>query len=180
MAERLFAARIDPDKGVIASSVGTAGVSGYPMDVAAAQILRELGGDGEGHVARRMTPALIAEADLILTSEIAHRSQVLHADPMAFRRVFTLQEFGWLGAGLTSPPLSVTEHQLRVRVSEVAAQRGGVPTSDVDEIGDPFGAPLRVMRACGQQIADAVTAVVAVLGVARTLHPADPHASIGG
>ncbi len=180
IAERLFAARIDSTRQVTASSAGTAGVTGFAMDAPAAQVLRELGGDSEGHVARRLTPALIAESDLILTGEISHRSQVVLADPMAFRRVFTLQEFGRLGAELTSLPAAATGDQLRSRIFEVAAQRGRVPAPDVDGIGDPYGAPLRVMRTCGHQIADAVDAAVAVLGLACLSYPADGRARLYG
>ncbi len=180
IAERLFGTRIDSTRPVIASSAGTAGLTGFPMDAPAAQVLRELGGDSDGHVARRLTPALIAESDLILTGQTSHRSAVVLADPMAFRRVFTLREFGRLGAELTSLPASATEDQLRSRVLDVAAQRGQAPASDVDEIDDPFGAPLRMMRACGQQIADAVDAAAAVLGLARLSYPADGRAKIAG
>lgn len=67
IAERLFLARMDPDGPATASSAGTAGVTGAPMDARAARVLRDLGGDGEGHVARRLEPAMIAESDLILT-----------------------------------------------------------------------------------------------------------------
>ncbi len=173
MAERLFAARIDSTGQVISSSAGTAGVTGFPMDALAAQVLHELGGDSEGHVARRLNRAMIGESDLILTGQTSHRSAVVRADPLAFRRVFTLREFGRLGTGLTSLPVAATEDQLRERVLEVASQRGLVPAADDDEIGDPFGAALSVMRACGQQIADAVDATVAVLGLARRSYPSD-------
>lgn len=180
MAERLFTARIDPARSVSASSAGTSGVTGHPMDTPAAQVLREWGGDSEGHVARRLDPAMITESDLILTFESSHRSAVVRADPMAFRRVFTLGEFGRLGAGLTPLPMTATEDQLRARVLEVAAQRGLAPASEMDEIGDPFGASLKVMRACGEQITGAVDGAVAVLGLARPSYPADGRERING
>lgn len=168
IAERVFSARIDPHRAVSASSAGTAGMTGYPMDDLAAQVLRELGGDSAGHVARRLSQKLIAESDLILTGETSHRSQVILADPMAFRRVFTLREFGRLGAELQSLPAEVTEEQLRTRVLEVAAQRGlaAMPEERSDDIADPYGAPVRVMRTCGQQITDAVDAALGALGLA--------------
>lgn len=152
------------------------------MDAPAAQVLHELGGDGADHVARRLTPALIAESDLILTGQTFHRSEVVLANPMAFRRVFTLREFGRLGAGFASLPVAAAEDQLRMRVLDIASQRGHAPPPDEleDEISDPFGAPLRVMRACGQTISDAVDAVVALLGLARLSSSADGRARIDG
>ncbi len=181
IAERLFAARIDSTLPVLASSAGTAGLTGSPIDPRAGQVLRELGGDGGGHVARRLTPAMIAESDLILTSESSHRSEVVLAEPMAFRRVFSLREFGRLGAGLMAMPGVATEDELRSRVLEVASQRGVAPapdTPDVEDIGDPFGAPLRIMRACGEQIAEAIDAAIAVLGLAVLPASADGRAKI--
>ena len=169
MAERLFSARIDPVREVAVASAGTAGVTGFPMDGAAAQVLVELGGSGEGHVARRLSPAMIAGSDLFLTGVTMHRSQVVLADPMAFRRVFTLREFGRLGAELEAPTAATTDDELRARVREVAAQRGqGLPPDEgEDEIADPYLSPLRVMRVCGQQIADAVDAAITLLGLSR-------------
>lgn len=174
MAALLFAARIDSMRPLLVSSAGTAGVTGFPMDASAARVLRELGADGRGHVARRLTRELIAESDLILTGETCHRSSVVLTDPLAFRRAFTLREFGRLAAGLVALPDTATEDLLRIRVLEIASQRGQapVPDPDDDEISDPFGGNLRVMRARGQEITDAVDAVVAALRLAPLSDPA--------
>ncbi|MDQ2749132.1 MAG: hypothetical protein M3Y44_06360, partial [Actinomycetota bacterium] len=97
MAERLLQARIDASLPLRTASAGTAGLSGWGMDAPSALVLRELGGDGEGHSAQRLSPRLVADADLILTAEVEHRDAAIRADHSARGRAFTLREFGRLG-----------------------------------------------------------------------------------
>jgi protein-tyrosine phosphatase len=177
IAERLFRARVDPDAPVGVSSAGTAGLVGHPMDRASALALRELGGDPDRHVARRISAELVRSADLILTMETMHRSVVVQADPLALRKTFTLREFGRLGASVGQRPGALpTEDELRVRVAEIADQRGRVETVEAaaDEIGDPYGAPLDVARQQAAQVSDAVDAAVTALALApihARIHP---------
>ena len=169
VAAQLLAHRLDPAWPVRVASAGTAAVVGYGIDAPSALALAELGVEPQAHAARRLTNEMINAADLVLTAETAHRSLVVQAEPLAFRRAFTLREFGRLGghlASLTDPP---TVDQLRQRVAEIAASRGvrEPPEFGDDDIADPFGASLEVARACTAQISDALDAVVRALGSAR-------------
>ncbi|MGI8761857.1 MAG: low molecular weight phosphatase family protein [Jatrophihabitantaceae bacterium] len=180
IAERLFRARVPAEAPMIISSAGTMALIGYPMDAACEQALRELGGDGAEHVGRMLSSAMVADADLILSAETAHRSAIVQDQPAVFRRAFTIREFGRLGATL-APPTPAAQHfawpppppppptttSLRQRVAAVADQRGraDAPEPGADEIGDPFGAPLQVARDCAAEIAQALDAVIATLGV---------------
>jgi protein-tyrosine phosphatase len=140
------------------------------MDGPSAVTLRELGGDPDGHSAQRLTAHLLARADLILTAERSHRSVVVQADPLAFRRAFTIREFARLGATLDRIEGPLTPQGLRRRVAEVAAQRGMVAsvTPEVqDDIGDPFGGTLDDARVCGRQISEGIDAVISTLGLGR-------------
>jgi protein-tyrosine phosphatase len=168
MAERLFQARTDPALAVRAVSAGTHGLTGWGMDDTSAFVLRELGGDGEGHEAQRLSSGLIAAADLILTAETEHRTAVVRADPHASPRAFTMREFARLGADLGPLPQCDAE-QLRARIAQVAERRVAQPPAGPmrDDIGDPYGAALELVRACGLQIATAVDADIAALGLAR-------------
>lgn len=168
-AQRLLRARLDGSAPISAASAGVAALVGYPMDAASATALRELGADPDGHVGVQLTPRVIAGADLILTAEAAHRSVVLQSDPLAFRRVFMLREFGRLGTGLGPLDGPATAALLRDRVGEVADRRGQTEPAapGADDIADPFGAPLKVARACGLQVAEAVDATIAALGLSR-------------
>jgi protein-tyrosine phosphatase len=118
-------------------------------------------------LARRLTPALIRSADLILTAQVEHLSAVLREDPRALRRAFTMREFGRLGAGLGPLEGAFDPDVLRARVAMVAGQRGQLvpPAPGADEIGDPYGAAMSAVRACGAQIDAAVDAIIAALGL---------------
>jgi len=169
MAERLFRARLDPALPIAATSAGTSGLAGWPMDAPSAQALRELGGDPGGHAGRRMTEAMVAGADLILTAQIEHRSVILQADPLAFRRTFTLREFARLGAALGPLAAPVSVAALHERVGAVAAERGNAAPAGAggDDIADPYGATLDVARLCAGEIAAAVDHLIGALGLAR-------------
>jgi len=165
IAERLLRARVADRAPVVAASAGIRGLPEHPIDGSCALALRELGGDPGGHVSRRLSQQLIAGADLILTAETAHLSEIVQSEPLAFRRIFTMREFGRLGSGLVALP--PTPAVLRTRVVEIGARRGSAPPAgaDEDDIADPFGASLRVVRACARQIAEAVDECLLALGL---------------
>ncbi|MEP7020703.1 MAG: hypothetical protein ABI808_08630 [Pseudonocardiales bacterium] len=167
MAERLFEARTDPSLPLRTSSAGTGGLTGWGMDGPSALVLRELGGDPDGHSAQRLDRRLIAEADLILTAEVGHREAVTRAERRAHGRAFTLREFGRLGRGLGPLPQPPSVDDLRSRVAQVANLRAGLEPAGrgVDDIADPYGAPLDFVRDCGVQSAAAVDAAIDALGL---------------
>lgn len=169
-AELLFAARLAAlprQPPITVASAGTAGLSGHDMDAPSAHAVREYGIDPSGHIARRATPAMINDADLILTAGSDHRSTILRAQPLVFRRTFTMREFARLGAGLAPLRAEVTVQALHERVIEVADQRGvvdaGAPGSD--DIGDPLGAGLEVARTTVARIDEVCAAALTALGL---------------
>ncbi len=166
VAARLFGARIGIGD-VTVSSAGTHPLTGYGIDGPSAFALRELGVDSAGHQAQRATIALTAQADLILAAQGGHRSTLVQAEPLVFRRAFTIREFARLGAELGPLDGPATAQTLRERVLEVAGQRGLVEPAEpgADDVGDPFGADLEVARACVSIISDSVDGVIRALGV---------------
>jgi protein-tyrosine phosphatase len=173
MAERLFEARTDPALPLRTASAGTSGLTGWSMDAPSALVLRELGGDPDGHSALRLSRRLIAGADLILTAEIEHRDEVVRGGRSAERRTFTLREFGRLGAGLGHLAQPPSADDLRARVADIAAIRAVLPPvgPEMHNIADPYGAAMDVVRACGNQTAAAVDAVIEALGLQRLATP---------
>jgi protein-tyrosine phosphatase len=167
MAERLFQARTDRTLPVCSASAGTSGLTGWEMDAPSALVLRELGGDGVGHIAQRLSHALVAQTDLILTAETEHRTAVTRSDPSAADRAFTLREFGRLGAGLGPLPQPPTAVEMRDRVAQIAGRRRAAPPAGpaLDDIGDPYGVALGLVRTCGLQIASSVDSAIDALGL---------------
>jgi protein-tyrosine phosphatase len=168
-AELLFRDRVGgvpAGLSIAVSSAGTHGLSGHDVDAPTAYALRERGLDPSPHAARRLSAAMTAAADLVLTADSAQRSIVLHDLPLAFRRTFTMREFARLGADL--PALAeISEDSLRARVAQVADQRGVVEAGlpGADEIGDPHGAGQDVARSTVTRIAATVDAIVHALGL---------------
>lgn len=169
IAERLMRARLKgPSLSVIeVGSAGTQAVAGYAMDRSCARVLRALGGVPDGHVARQLNQRLVESSDLVLTAIVEQRAQVMQSTPSAMQRVFTMREFARLGHPLGPLRREISEVALRERIIEVAAQRGRVepPIPGADDIGDPFGASLPVVRECGAHISAAVDGIIAALGL---------------
>lgn len=168
-AERLLAARLRPGLPVTVGSAGTGALVGRGIDEPTALALRRRGADPDHHRARLLTRELLAGAGLILSAESAHRSAIMQAEPISFRRTFTIREFGRLGAGLPPLPAPVTADALHDRVAEVAGRRGRVEVPvdpGADDIGDPFGAGLAVAADTVARVAAAVDAVLGALGLA--------------
>lgn len=131
-----------------AGSAGTHGLTGHPMDPAAATVLHQLGGESEGFVARRITPRMAEEADLILTLTARHRDAVLALAPRKLRRTFTLLEAAALveASGATS-------------IDDIADARSkhSAPALDIE---DPYTKAHEIYEAVGQQIADALPIIL--------------------
>jgi len=173
--ERLLQHEVDErrsrsDRGIIVSSAGTNAFAGSAMDLRVAAQLLAHGGDDSGFRARDLTPALIAESDLVLTATRGHRGKVALMSPKALRRVFTFRDFADLAAGVDMPRASLTEKDLRAWVRQVtekaAANRGLKPPLplDVADIVDPYRRQDGVLAAMVQQVVDSMPAVVRALG----------------
>jgi protein-tyrosine phosphatase len=172
--ERLLQHELDerrsvPERGILVRSAGTAALVGSPMDAQAAAQLVAHGGDASGFRARDLTPALIAESDLVLTATRAHRGKVALMSPKVLRRVFTFCDFADLVAWLDGPTTPVTHTDPRGWVRQVtekaAANRGLRPplAPEMADIVDPYRREDEVFATMAQQIVDSMSAVVRTL-----------------
>ena len=172
--ERLLQHELDEhrsgsDRGIIVSSAGTAALVGSAMDAQAAAQLVSRGGDASGFRARDLTPALLAESDLVLTATRAHRGKVALMSPKAQRRVFTFCDFADLVAGIDWPTVPLTQQDPRGWVRQItekaAASRGLRPplAPDAADIVDPYRREDEVFGTMAQQIVDSMPAVVRTL-----------------
>jgi protein-tyrosine phosphatase len=150
--------------GLRVESAGIRALVGQPMERNAADALVERGGDPRGFTARRLTEELVANADLVLGAERAHREAAVRLHPVALARSFTLREFVRLVAA-DRPRGTTPIERLRSSVRLAAQSRGRVPAvrSGEDDIPDPFGRAPAVMAACADQIAAAVADIVRLL-----------------
>lgn len=169
MAERLLQARLPSGTGpgVSVSSAGTDAFVGRPMESLAGLVLRELGGNPNGHTARQLRPAGARRASLILTATTSQRDAIVRDDRSVLRRTFAIREFARLGREVLSSGVDPSGADLGGRVRQIAERRASAPPpgSSVDEIADSLGAPFEVMRFRGLQISDAVDGVLYALGL---------------
>ena len=178
--ERVLQAELDRSWGrgaIEVASAGTGALAGHPMEHQARALLEEQGYAADGFVARDLTTAMVADADLVLTATRAHRGKVMALHPRAVRYTFTFREFAHLASGLTDDELaggtlagtgdgwlSARDHLARV-VSLAAGQRGvGAPLAEADaDVVDPYRRPAQVFQEMTGQIMGSLPAVVRAL-----------------
>lgn len=151
-AERLttaFAAESGRDD-LDAHSAGTRAVVGHGMEPTAALVLQQLGGDPEGFVARRLTPEIAEDADLVLTMSEQHRGDVITLAPRMMRVTFTLPEAA-----------RVQQASGAASVAELAEARAQFPASGPEDIVDPIGRDEETFVAVGSEIADLLLPLLA-------------------
>jgi protein-tyrosine phosphatase len=156
--ERLLAARV-PD--VSFASAGTYAVVGHPMSEPMAALVEAAGASAAGFAARRLTAALLSEADLVITATREHRAAVVELAPALVRRTYTLLELARL---LTAAPPegTTTTERLRSVPATAALARTRVRPGD-DDVVDPIGRPVSVYQRSFDQFLPAVDAGAAAL-----------------
>ncbi|MGD9618300.1 low molecular weight phosphatase family protein [Mycolicibacterium sp.] len=151
MAERLaaaYGAQLQiPNFNV--SSAGTRAMVASPIHPDAAVVLERLGGDASDFAARRFTPNIGLQADLVLTMTRAHRDTVLEVAPRILRKVFTL----------TEAELLISQFNPR-DVSDLGGLRSYVAAHDLTDILDPIGQDAEFFARVGSQIASVLPPVL--------------------
>ena len=172
--ERLLQRQLDErrpgsDRGILVRSAGTGALTGSAMDKRAAAQLLAYGGDPVGFRARDLTPALIAESDLVLTATRAQRGMVAVMYPKVLRQVFTFRDFADLVAGVDGLSARVTQTDPRAWVRQVteeaAASRGLNPPLEPGQadIIDPFRREDEVFVTMARQIVGSMPSIVRAL-----------------
>ena len=125
-------------------------------------VLAERGLDIARHRSRRLTDALVAGADLVLTMTRSHVWGVLAHDPDAVARTFLLAELPRLGAaaGPRSPGEPVRDWAARAAALRPA---GPVAGRADEEIPDPLGESVDVYEATAARIERASVSIADLL-----------------
>jgi protein-tyrosine-phosphatase len=135
------------------SSAGTLGFVGRPMNDTMAGTLVDI--DPSGFRSRRLTPAMIDEADLVLTAEDEHRQFILVEQPGAFRKVFSLGQFASAVQRLDSRPSGST-------LVDAVASTSGISQIRAD-VADPYRRGRRAAAVCARQIDELLAVVLPAL-----------------
>jgi len=150
LLRRALERRLD-DGAPAVGSAGTIAVDGAPAMPESVEAARERGVDIRTHGARRLTPQLIDDADLVVGMAAEHREAVARLLPGAAARAFTLKELTRI---LEARTTAETEPRLDARVGAAAAARAnGSPANRFDEdVVDPLGMPLETYRAIAWEL----------------------------
>ncbi|AZL07144.1 hypothetical protein CXR24_17375 [Brevibacterium aurantiacum] len=119
-------------------SAGTEGVVGAGATDDVQSLAADWGFDLSEFRAKRLQPAHVANADLVIGMERWHRSQVVTLEPRALRRTFTLREFARIIHSLSGRDDSTTRQRWENLVA--LAQRSRMPAPggpDFDDVVDP-------------------------------------------
>ena len=171
--ERARQAELDRSWGpgaVAVSSGGTGALPGHPRQDQARVLLESNANTADGFLARDLTPALVAEADIVLTATRAHRGKVAMLHPKALRYVFAFREFADLVSGLDDSQVHIPSDSAQEHIGRVvalAARQPGMraPHSDAQaDILDPNPPQAKVFEDMTDQIMGSLPTVARALG----------------
>lgn len=160
------------DSNLELSSAGTLGFVNHPMNDTMAETLDfENRGvvDAEAFRSRRLTPALVNDADLVLTAEDEHRQFILLEQPAAFRKVFSLGQFATVVQRLDSRASGST-------LVDAVANTSGIAQIRAD-VADPYRRGRRAAANCARQIDELLAVVLPALdgGAQGAAQDTDKH-----
>jgi len=160
LRERLGA---DADR-IEVRSAGTYAVVGEEIEPDAKRFLETVGVKPDPFEARDLLEQHVAEADLVLGAERAHRAAAVTLVPSAAKRTFTIREFARLVAGVQpeDAPTDDVVRRFQALVPAAAQRRGFVRADDPsdDDVADPYRQRYGAFEAAGRQLHEAVTAIV--------------------
>jgi protein-tyrosine phosphatase len=172
-AERLLRRHLDlavgglaEHGGVRVSSAGTGALVGEPISPPMAALIAAAGADAGNFLARQLSPAIVRDADLVVTMTNRHRNDTVAMVPAAVQRTFVLGELAHMlqsvdpdDVAAEGGPATSTAERLRVLVT--IAKRNRTPGVDPEEdILDPYGRSNSVYRESFQQIQEALEPIL--------------------
>lgn len=169
-AELLIAQALGQTAVARVRSAGTRALPGRAIAEPMAALLSDLGVPTESFRSQQLTLELIAESDLILTMDRAHRSEVVRLDPGALRRTFTLNEFARIlekgERDARGMPVGRTVGELAAWAAARRRAAGTVRGKAPDDIPDPYRSSARAYRRSLDQLRSAVDVVTDALRAA--------------
>jgi len=141
------------------ASAGVLGFVDEPMDETMASTLpATLPGGASAFRSRRLSAAMVAQADLVLTAERSHRAAILEEHPAAVRKTFTLGQF--------AAAVEASDPALRGRdlIAAIGSRRpAAVPEHD---IADPYRRGISAAEQTAGTISTMLSVIVKRLGEA--------------
>ena len=161
---------------VVVESAGTRALVGADIEPGSVAALGAVGADTTDFASRQLVPAMLDEADLVITATQKHRGDAVALHPRALRKTFTLGELADLvrDADLAGSPEAAQagpDTPWAAVVGEVARGRRGLhPARSADEsdIPDPYGRSSAAYDLMSTEIESQLPLVVAALTPPRS------------
>lgn len=144
----------------LVTSAGTTALDGVEATDRAQQTVRRRGLDLSSHLSRRVTAAMVADADLVLAMERRHIMDLTNKHGAALLSTYTVAELAELAAHTPRHRGERTTEWLR----RAAAGRTATSALAAPEIDDPIGRSMRRYRAAASSIAHALELIVIAYG----------------
>lgn len=157
---------------ITTTSAGTQALVGHPMPALQQELATKLGVQApEKHRAQQLTLQHVEIADLVLTMERQHRSEVVQLAPRALRRTFTLQELARIAEVVPDEDLLFDNDENLVdrlkKLIEAAAMNRGIAVPferpEDDDVVDPYKRSRQTYLQARDQVAAALGKIVAYL-----------------
>jgi protein-tyrosine phosphatase len=140
----------------LVTSAGTAGWEGSGAMIESIRSAQERGADIRAHLARRLTPSMLDDADLVVCMAADHREAIVGARPDLEAKTFTIKELVRL---MESSPAGGS---LDARVAAAAGSRNG-SWSEPEDVRDPLGDPIDGYREVADELRDLSDRLAAAL-----------------
>jgi sulfate adenylyltransferase len=150
----VLARHTHPSPDVVFESAGTHGFVDAPLDPAMAAALPP-GLETSAFRSRPLTPAMVEQADLVLTMEAAHRDFILRDQPQLFRKVYTLGQFA---QAVAKAPTGLDREEL---LAHIGATRG--PADPTLDVLDPYRRGPEAASGCVARLEELLHAVLPAL-----------------
>ena len=157
MAEGFLRAEIlrrDLASSITVASCGTWGWEGSPAIPESVEAAAERGADISSHIARRISPAMVDAAVLVLGLTEEHCAAAVEAVPAAASRTFTVKELALLADELPAFEQALEAHTLEGRVAAAHELRdAGFEGNPLDmDVVDPLGLAFETYKAVAWEI----------------------------
>jgi protein-tyrosine phosphatase len=155
------------------SSAGTDAVPGNDMPHSVARYLRRRGASTESFASRRLSPALVEQADMVLTASRLERDRVIATVPTARSRTFTINELARLAPRAaideTGPTLDVGTRARSIMATALTL-RGRIAGHEGrdDDVPDPTRGR-RSFNRCATSIDSAVDTILEVFAISSNV-----------
>jgi protein-tyrosine phosphatase len=156
------------------SAAGTHATPGRLLPESSVKALAEVGLDAEGYRSTLLEPALIEEADLVLTADTQNRRDAASMDAAALGKIFTIRQFARYCSvvQLDSPDRRALGFDLLTGARLARTRFQPVPEAE-DDIADPVGKGPRAFRATRDAIESAISAIIRPLAESAVLARTD-------